>query len=172
MADSFAFRPTAEDFIAVARGSFLHGLRRRRFIVRAAIVALIGGAVGAVIGIADLGTVTILHTLYGVGAAMLWFATIVLGTFALIPRRARRLFRQQRSLDRTFSLTWTDQRLTFKSDTSTSDMPWSDYHDWFETKDIFAFGLNERMYHFAPKRAMSAAMIEDLRRTAQAIEPA
>lgn len=172
MADGFEFKPIVEDYIAVAQGSFIRGLRRRRFIVRAACIALIGGIVGAGIGILGRGIVTITEVLFGISAAILWLATLLIGIFALMPRRSRRLFRQQRALDRVFSLTWTDERLAFKSDTSMSDMSWSDYHGWFETKDVFAFGLNEQLYHFAPKRAMSVAMIDDLRRTAQIIGPA
>ncbi|MGU3389414.1 YcxB family protein [Sphingomonas sp. M1A8_2b] len=169
MADGFVFKPTVEDYIAVSRGSFLRALRRRQFKLWVICVPLVAGMVGVAIDIGDSGRVSIPAFLYGVGAGILWLTAVWTAIFALAPRRARRLFHQQRSLDRTFSLAWTDERLTFKSDTSMSDMPWSDYHGWFETRDIFAFGLNEQMYHFAPKRAMSTAMIDDLRRAAQAI---
>ncbi|SFN97507.1 YcxB family protein [Sphingomonas sp. OK281] len=171
MADRFAFTPIADDYIAVARGSFLRSLKRRRFIVRMVIILLIGAAAGAAIGLLDTGSVRTGDVLFGVCIALIWLAVILAIAFVFIPRRARRLFRQQRALDREFSFAWTDERVVFRSDTSMSDMPWSDYHDWFETKAIFAFGLNEQLFHFAPKRAMSAAAIDDLRRTAQVVRP-
>ncbi len=172
MADGFEFKPAVEDYIAVSRGSFLRSLRRRKCMVGATCIALVAGPAGVAIGIGDSTTLSITAFLYGVGAGILWIIAVWIAIFAMAPRRARRLFHQQRSLDRTFSLAWTDERLTFTSDTSTSNMPWSDYHGWFETKDIFAFGLNAQLYHFAPKRAMSVAMIDDLRQTAQAIRSA
>ncbi len=169
MAGQFAFTPIADDYIAVARGSFLRSLTRRRFLVRMGILLLIGAAAGAAMDFLDTGSVSIGVVLLGGGMVLCWLAVILTVAFVFTPRRARRLFRQQRALDREFSFAWTDERVVFRSDTSMSDMPWSDYHDWFETEAVFAFGLNEQLFHFAPKRAMSAAAIDDLRRTAQVV---
>lgn len=168
MSGCVTFRPLGEDHVAVARGSFWHPLKRRRFHVRLLILTAFGAMLGAAIDWLDGAEAIFAWLVFGASAALLWIVMVLTGVYLLIPRRAGRLARQQRSLDQSFSIRWTDDELETVSENSRSRVPWRDYHLWFETPSIFAFGLNEKLFHMAPKRVMSTAEIDDLRRTCTA----
>jgi high-affinity Fe2+/Pb2+ permease len=63
------------------------------------ILLLIGVAAGAGIGLIDTGSIGIGDVAFGVCIAAGWLIVILAVAFVFIPRRARRLFRQQRALD-------------------------------------------------------------------------
>ena len=157
----------AADAVAVSRGSFLRSLGRRRFHVRLLVIAAVG-AVGGAIFDWLVGRPIMMHDII-VGAvwALGWIGLLLVLLYLLIPRRSRRMFRQQRSLDREFTFTWTDTGIVFDSENSRSELLWEEYHDWFETSAVFGFGLNERLYHWVPVRTLDPAQIADLRETAE-----
>lgn len=167
MPGEISFRPSADDYAAVAKASFLRGVGRRRFLHWALITIAIGIGLFAAIGWLDHEYVSVTDVLIGLVVAIAWLGVVLGLTFLLVPRRTRRLFRQQRMLDKNFTLEWSDRGIVLRSDSSTSNLAWAEYHLWFESREIFGFGLNEQLYHFAPKRAMSEAQILDLRRTAE-----
>lgn len=123
----------------------------------------IRGALGAGVGLIERQAILIDRIGFGVAAMALWLAVVLAITYLLIPRRAGRLFRQQRTLAHDFTLAWDSTGLHQAWDGGTNHTPWQDYHDWFEDARIIAFGLNEQLYHFAPKRALTAAQADGLR---------
>ena len=99
-----------------------------------------------------------------------WLVVLLTLLYMQIPRRAGRLFSQQRSLTHEFTTTWDIEGLTQRWQNGTSTVPWADYHDWFENREVMAFGLNEQLYHFVPTSALSPDQRLDLRALAESIE--
>lgn len=169
MAGEIVFRPTLADYVAVARTMFWRGLARRRFLIRIVIVLLIGAAAGPVFVWITDGTVDVRATGFAVAAMIGWLVLVLGLSFLLVPRRAGRLFRQQRTLDQDFRVTWDEAGYTQQWEHGAVLTRWADYHDWFENDRILAFGINEQLFHFAPKRVMTAEQIADLRTMAMRI---
>lgn len=90
--------------------------------------------------------------------------------YLLLPRQTRRLFRQQRTLDHDFECAWDDKGFHQRWPGGTVTTTWPEYHLWFESKAVIAFGLNEQLYHFIPKRVLDEAALSDIRHYARAIE--
>ncbi len=85
----------------------------------------------------------------------------ILGGYALLlfvvaPISARIAYRQQKSLQRPFSFSWTESGFTtVRPPDSTSLMPWSDYRKWLEGKNLFLLYHSNRLYQLVPKRAFA-----------------
>ena len=172
MSGTVSFVPAAADAVAVSRGSSVLGLKRRRFHVRLAILVIVGVAAGIFFDWLADQPVTLRDALTGGLAALAWMGVLVVLLYLLLPRRSRRHFRQQRSLDQPFTFRWNSDGIVFSSASSHSELAWTQYHDWFETRAVFAFGLSEQLYHWVPKRVMDDVEIEDLRDTAARHMPA
>lgn len=168
MTGNVSFRPTEQDFATVGQGSFRRSLGRRRFRIRMAITALIGFAAGLTLSWVNTDNLILTYGLAGALLALLWLGLIIGGSYLLIPRRSRRLFRQQRSAGDVLHWTWTDSAIALESDRGRTMMLWSEYYDWYENRSSFGFGLNDRLYHFIPKRCLDAGQIADIRACAEA----
>jgi hypothetical protein len=92
--------------------------------------------------------------------------------FLLLPRRARKLFRQQRTLHHEMSFSWSDGGSEWRRGSSVTDTPWADYHRWMETPETFLLYVNDILFHFVPKRALDSVQADDLRATLAAQGPA
>ena len=169
MAGAVTFRPTAQDYLSVARGNFLRSLTRGRFRVRLAIGLCGSIVIGAAAGLLETGTVHIGWIVFAAGVLAGWLILVLGGTYLMIPRRSQRLFRQHRSLDHDFTISWDERGMTQSWEQGSMRTPWTDYHGWFERADLFAFGLTEQLYHFVPKRGLAPEQAADLRAAATAI---
>jgi len=91
--------------------------------------------------------------------------------YLLIPRRARRLFRQSATAGRPYRYAWSDEGLSFRSDTESGTRAWQDFYRWGESSRGVLLLLNERLFYIIPRRALTAAQAEDLRATVAAHGP-
>jgi hypothetical protein len=166
MAGEASFTPEVADYIAIRRANLIRSLKTPSFRVRMTVICLIFLGIGIGIGwwAPDLSAkVQIIASM--IGAFALWMGTILGLSFLLVPRRAKRLFQQHRSLHRPFSFGWSDAGISVRTNITVSELTWSDYHGWLEARDVFLFMLNEELVHFAPKRALTPIQITDLRET-------
>ncbi|MDJ0278142.1 YcxB family protein [Sphingomonas sp. 2R-10] len=152
------FTPSAEDLAAIQRAVVGRQLRSRRFLGRmVAILAFACGAGLAYIFVVD-GEVTAasvaalgIGLLYGVVA----LALIIGGTWLLIPRRARRLFAQQRTAHHETRLTLTPEGLRFASIRADSFYPWDELPGWQLARGGLMILQNDMSAYFLPRRALS-----------------
>lgn len=167
MAGQVGYTLELADHVAAARAAWARSLRQRRFSVRLTAISLGVLVLGFGVGLFDgtLGSAMITGAL-AMGAALAWLFLVCGGTWLLIPRRVRRLFRQQTPLNDAKVVTWNDRGLHYRSAKGTSDLAWSDYHDWFENRGIFMFLINDQNYHIVPYRVLAENEIIDLRETA------
>lgn len=161
------YHPDAADYVAASRAAWMRSVRRRRFVMSVAWLALFAVAVGVTIGWFDRGGFDMLgYPLMTLGLFAAWMLLCIGFGWLLLPRRARRLFRQQKSLDQDHLVTWNDAGISYRTPKAVSDLAWSDYHGWYEGRAVFLFMLNDQLHHFVLKRAMTEDQIADLRATA------
>jgi hypothetical protein len=167
MTGSVTFTPVETDYIAAVRANYLHRLAARRFWVRAALaiacaVAVLAGVVFVFDG--DRNAVMVASLSGGIGGAIGLLVCIGIA-FAMLPRRTARLFRQQRTIHQRFDYSWTDYGLSFRSDTASGETPWSDFRGWRETGPAFLIYMNDSLFQFLPRRALTPEAADDLRAT-------
>lgn len=165
MAGQVTYRPEMEDCVAASRAWWWRSAKKPRFriqmIIALVIVIALSIAAAWFFDIRDVPFIVMMAT-GGFVSCML----VQLGlTYALLPSRARRLFRQQKSMDQELRLSWSDAGAKMEAPSGYNDTPWSDYFGWYESDDVFLLLFNDRLYQFAPKRALSAEQIADLRQT-------
>jgi hypothetical protein len=73
----------------------------------------------------------------------------------ILPWRTRKLYRQQKSLQRPQKISWTEEHLSVQGEGFSSEAPWSDYMRWREDEKIFSLYLSDVMFRIIPKRAFS-----------------
>lgn len=100
------------------------------------LAGLIGGSIGGVLGgvLASLGV----RSLY-------------------VPWKAKRVFRQQRSLQLPFELSWTDEGLFSRNEQGSYNTLWSDFVRWKENDRLFLLYVSDVMFHILPKRVFPNA---------------
>ncbi len=100
-----------------------------------------------------LGTDLLLGLLVIVVGALGGLGGYALQYFLIVPISAGISYRQQRSLRRSFNLSWNEDGVATTSASATGLMPWSDYRKWLEGKNLFLLYHSNRLYQLVPKRA-------------------
>jgi hypothetical protein len=73
--------------------------------------------------------------------------------FWIVPRNTRRIWIQQKALQRPHTLTWNDEQMAYESPEAISRTAWSDFLRWRENKDVFMLHFSDVMFRMIPKRA-------------------
>ncbi|MDR2875990.1 MAG: YcxB family protein [Methylobacillus sp.] len=96
-------------------------------------------------------------------------AILVIAHFLIIPYQVRKIFREQKTLHVPYVWTWTEQGLEIRSEKyGHTTYPWSDLFRWEEDQHIFLFYHSSRLFSMLPRRVLSEAQADDLRRCIQA----
>lgn len=92
--------------------------------------------------------------------------------FVLVPGRARKIFKQQKTLHREIDAAWSEAGYGAQNAPSADPLaavtPWGDYARWRENEDIVLFFHSDAMFQMLPKRALDPAQLEDIRACARA----
>lgn len=96
------------------------------------LAGVLGGTIGGVVG-GILTTLAVRH-LY-------------------LPRGYRRVFRQQKSLQLPFHLSWSDDGFVSENEQGSLKTRWSDIVNWKENEQLFVLYVSDLMFHILPKRA-------------------
>jgi hypothetical protein len=164
MAGEVEFHPSETDYVGVNKDWFRttwksRRARQRRMLVLAGMICL-GGLVGYLDGgIRQAGIGAFLAPL----AAFLFLAPIIGLHYLLLPRRAKRLYRQQKTLQQLYRYSWTDEGLTLTTPTSTGRYAWSQFHRWADGQTAVLFSLNEQLFFFVPRRVLDDGRATDLK---------
>lgn len=143
------FQPQPEDLVAISR----LGLRPRPWLI------IVGGSL-----LVLLLAVTVFWTyqwfstgsidsgfLWALGAAA-YFALIF---FVLIPWRARKTYRQQKTLHTPVSVEFTEEAFVAEADNGHSRIAWSDFHKWKASDKVIALYHSDMICNFIPCRAFT-----------------
>jgi len=162
-----------EDYVGANRVWFLHYLRRRKVLVRyALLLASLAAALAMLEWSGGGGAAGILRVvafaIVGGGAGLLLCNGI---GYVLLPRRARRLFRQNPSFYKSYHYHWSDDGLAYRSERESGMRPWKDFYRWSDGSEALLLMLNEQLFYIIPRRALTDAQAEDLRATLGAHGP-
>lgn len=173
MAGEVTYTPMEEDVIAGSRDWFKRLLRQPRMKGVIYVTVLVGALLGAAFAL-QAGA-PLAHALRpaAIGAllGLLSIATLLALRYALLPGQAARSFRQNKTIHKPYTYGWTDEALSWQSESSNGRVLWSDLHRWSEGKSAFLFAVSDRGVHFVPRRALSETEAADLRATASRYGP-
>ncbi|HWH04523.1 MAG TPA: YcxB family protein [Gemmatimonadales bacterium] len=137
---------TPEDYIAASR---LHG-RRATWVGRHGF--LVGATVAVFIG-------TFMALGWAADSLVFPFSVVVTTAVALLvvnrvwlPYRCRKIFAQQVSLQRPYTVEFNDEGMHSRSENGTSTRPWTDLHRWAEGQDLFLIYYSDITFTMLPKR--------------------
>ena len=163
MAGAVQFTLGEQDYIEANRDYARRFLARPRNIMRTALLVAGTMAAGALLaqGLSDPrepGSLAI-----GFGAAALGGILLcqLLG-YLLIPRRARRLYRQQASLQKPYRYTWSDAGFAYASETDNAAVAWPELHRWSPGRRTILFFLNDQLFYAIPRHVLTEAQASDL----------
>jgi hypothetical protein len=92
---------------------------------------------------------------------------VIAGTivrFIYVPWKTRRVYRQQKSLQREFTLSWNADGVQSKNANGEYSVSWSDFIRWKENDRLYLLYLSDIMFSMVPKRAFdSEADMDDFR---------
>jgi hypothetical protein len=148
-----SYEITARDLIAGYRLNFLSALKGRKVWVRCAVLTILLGAGSAFLFADDLGIA--IGALIGVAYGALLLSVIWLTCFLLLPRRARRIFAQQKALHDPIAIEWSEALITIGSNRGTTTFEWSDFVRSLENHEIILLFQSDAVFNFIPKRALS-----------------
>jgi hypothetical protein len=165
MAGEVSFMPTEADFVAAQRDHWrvrTGGARGfRLFLIFPAVFALLGvinSASGDGSLVWNLVGYSIAGAIMGGSAFVTWLV--------IMPAYARRTYRQQRTLHKDFRYGWSEEGLSYRTKYGSGILPWHELHRWSDGRHTFLFYINDGLFHFLPRRVMTAEQAEDLRATA------
>jgi len=78
--------------------------------------------------------------------------------YVYVPWKARRVFRQQKSFQREFTLSWDADGVHSKDANGEYSSGWSDFIRWRENERLFLLYLSDIQFYMIPKRAFSGEM--------------
>ena len=165
MAGEVTFQMTEADYVAANRDWFLRTILKRKAIIRHAVALGVAFMAGAVLAGGDRGTFAMGQLWYGLalaGAAAGALLLLYVVTYALIPRRAGRLFRQQTGFHRPLRFSWSDDGMTQTSAHGTGTYAWRDLHRWTVGRDAIMPYVTDQLYFVIPRRALSESQVSDL----------
>lgn len=96
----------------------------------------------------------------------------ILGTvhYWLLPRQARRHFRQTSLLSEAMTLSWDEDGFSLAGDRASSRLAWRDLYAWDENDDIVLLMQSEMLYNLVPKSALTNEQTEDLKKCLKTAE--
>ncbi|MGU3421824.1 YcxB family protein [Methylobacterium sp. D54C] len=156
-----------DDLIHMQRLTLFLNYRRPRVILAlAAMPIMFAVAFAGLIGIMDgrvrtvdlISLALLILVLYGV------IATIIALRWLLVPRQARRMLSESPAAKSPVQLAWSTDGLTANSTYGTGTIPWQDLHGWAENDHVFAIYMTRGVAQTLPKRLLSDAQVDDLRR--------
>lgn len=88
--------------------------------------------------------------------------------FFYMPWKAKRVFRQQKSLQYPFEFAWDGESFITRNEKGNSNTPWSDYTKWRENQQMFLLYHSDVMFQMVPKRAFpDDTSVDEFRRALQ-----
>lgn len=155
---------TPEDVVHAAQLHFVTRMRKPRQIFNVVLLGLLmAGAAAA--------------ALSGLGIPLPWpllaviaIASPIAGLFAaygMHDRAARKLYAQQKNLQRPYEISWTDSELSTTSADGNWRLTWQDVREVKVNKHVIMFFESDYMFRIIPCRFLSAEQREDLLRCAQ-----
>ena len=89
---------------------------------------------------------------------MLAAAAYLIFNFSVyVPWRARKTFRQQKSMQREIRWRFADTGVSIELEQSHGEVPWSDFLKWKENDHLFLLYVSDPLFYMLPKRLFESA---------------
>lgn len=164
MAGEITFTPSEKDYADANRDWYLAFWARPKGWVTMVLFVLFFTGLGALMPYIDGKTDEIGPT--AIGFALLALVLILLiylsVYFVALPRRARRLYRQHKALQRTWTFRWSDSGLSMESATGLTSYPWGDFHRWRSGPRSVLLFLNDQLFFYLPRRLLDEASVDEI----------
>ncbi|PIB90620.1 YcxB family protein [Caulobacter sp. FWC2] len=95
--------------------------------------------------------------------AVLLFGANLLQSLVLLPRRAKKIFGQQKAFGSEITFAWDQDGLRVTSDTGHSQLAWGDYVRWLEDDKTLVLFQSDAILNFLPKRLLTAEQAAEIR---------
>lgn len=163
MAGEIRFRPSEDDYAGANRDWFLATLARPKVWIRTGLFMLLLAGLGAFLAHLDGNPDEIAAT--AVGYALLALALcllIYLSVFLTLPRRCRRLHRQNKAVQQDWTYRWSEAGLDIETGKGRTFYPWPDFHRWHVGRNAVLLFLNDQLFFYLPRRLIDDAAAEDI----------
>lgn len=152
------FTPNADDYVAVQRAIFARQLRSPRFFGRMAgllVFAFVAGMAAVLVLNGDITMEGVAAIATGAAGGLAMVTIIVGGTWLLLPRRARRLFAQQRSLHHEQRITLTSDGFRLGNARADAFYPWDELPGWQMSPEVLLIFSNDLIAYYLPNRVLT-----------------
>lgn len=157
--NTVSFTLTPEDYADASR------LHARRYFLNSIRLKLLAAiiVVGASLAIGFSGLDSVAGSLAGgalVGLVVL-VAWIVFAYFFILPRQARKIYGQQKTLQYPVEAGWSSEAYSASSAAVASTVPWLDYHGWSADDKIILLMQSPILFQMLPRRALREEQAQD-----------
>lgn len=159
---SVTFQPIADDLVAANRAYFRSSLRTRRMLKSYLLGGLVFGVIAVGLDWQEPVKAKVTTLVDGVLFWTLLLSLILAFNYALLPRRVRRIFVQQKALHDEVAIHWTDESISFESGRGSSRFVWSDFIRIADNKAAIVMLQSDALFNFIPKRALSADQVASI----------
>jgi hypothetical protein len=172
MASEITFTPSEKDYADANRESLRAQLRRPRHWLTLVLLILFGAGIAAGVTWLDGGREVVgpmaisFAVAVGIGVAVVAALTslvIYVTTYLLLPRRAGRLYAQQKTLQQPWTYAWSEAGLSVDTVNGHALYPWPDFHRWLVSRRMVLLFLNDQLFFFLPRRLLDDSAVEELR---------
>ncbi len=163
VAGEVTFQMTAADHIAASRDYFRRAISRPRAWRAPAIAVILLFGIGFAMGrFLDNGPLAYQFAmgLWLAGCGLFALGLCYVLSYLMIPRRARRLFAQQKALHKPVRFAWSPEGVVQSTANGEGRYAWDDLYRWDEGRSTILLYHTERMYAVLPHRILE----DDLRR--------
>lgn len=159
---TIAFTLTSDDYVAAQqlylRGRYSHPLMR-------VLLAILG--ILFLTGL-FLPTGDAFFNALMVGAGAGGLAMVPFSYYVFMPRRARKLYDQQKTLHQPIEAVWSETGYDARSGETRGNVVWSDYHKWAADDKIVLLYQADNLFQMVPRAALTDAQFEDMHALARA----
>ena len=85
------------------------------------------------------------------------FPFVYFVAFLSLKRRARRLYRQQRSLHQPYTYRWSEAGLDIEAPRMKTFHAWAEFHRWVAARRAILLFLNDQLFYVLPRRVFDEA---------------
>ncbi len=164
MAGEISFTPSEKDYADANREWYLAFWARPKSWAFAVLFVLLLAGLGASTSYIDGKTDEIVPM--AIAFALLALVLILLiylaVYFVALPRRARRLYRQHKALQQTWTFRWSDSGISMESPAGLTGYPWGDFHRWRDGRRSLLLFLNDQLFFYLPRRLLDDSSVEEI----------
>ena len=165
MAGEVTYKVAERDYVAANRDWFRRAIVKRKALIRHAVTVLAVFMLGVSISRGSESTFAMRNLYIGLAMGCIAICAVLLLyaiNYALLPRRAGRLFRQQTAFQKPLKFSWSDEGMVQDSAHGTGTYAWRDLHRWTAGRENFMPYVNDQLYFIVPRRALNEEQAADL----------